>query len=271
MDTSLQASQVSIPSQGYTPAGSAPGSGLNVVCLGDSITADVADVDLGSRTGWIDQLQSAYPGATFANDGVCGNTLEQMASRQSALAAPVAGDTNVMIVWGGTNDLFSQELSGQAPDAAPVVNALATVVGNAEAAGWDTYVVSTLPRWCTPQDVTDALNAGARTLVDAAHFVDLAPLFQNSNGTANTSLYYETNTTGQWTHPDQQGDNLISAAMSKVISSVAGVPGDATGAGSLASLSAAQGFGTVATGAAGAGSSFTWAPPSQSQMLAPGY
>jgi hypothetical protein len=54
--------------------------------------------------------------------------------------------------------------------------------------------------------------------------------------------------------------------MSKVVQSMTSVGNDASGAGSLASLATAQGFGTVAV----AGSSFTWTPPSQPQALAGG-
>jgi lysophospholipase L1-like esterase len=240
---------------------------LNIVCLGDSITADVADVTCGTKTGWIDQLQAAFPGDTFTNAGVPGNNLEMMSTRLQNYSI-VPGQDNVMVIWGGTND-FAPGGGGPfaATAAAPVVNALATVVAKAEAAGWDAYVVSMLPRCCDPQAVADAYNAGARTLVDAAHFIDLAPLFQNTDGTANTSLYFETNTTGQWTHPDQQGDDLIASAMFKVVQSMTGVPSDVSGAGSLASLSAASGFGTVVTPA---GSTFTWTPTAQAQTLASG-
>jgi lysophospholipase L1-like esterase len=185
-------------------------SELNIVALGDSITYDV-----NHATGWVAQLQAMFPGAQITNAGVPSDTLEQMAVRMQNYT-PEPGKLNIMIIWGGTNDLASIG-PGDTPDL------LSSLVTQANNDGWQTWVVNTLPRWCfslsevagfdaSEQNVVTSLDA--QSAVPENQYIDMYSHFLTSSGTVNTSLYNES---PEYTHPNAQGDAVITGVMSGYI------------------------------------------------------
>jgi lysophospholipase L1-like esterase len=175
---------------------------LNIVALGDSITYSV-----NHATGWVTQLQSMFPDATITNAGVSGNTLSQMEVRMQSYT-PEAGKENIMIIWGGTNDL----LAGTDPAAA--ASELASLVSEAKSEGWVTWVVDALPRTDVSQTNIEQFDVDVYTTVAADRFIDMYSYFTSSLNSPVTSLYSSDDV-----HPGTTGDKLIASVMAADIES----------------------------------------------------
>jgi len=177
-------------------------SDLNIVALGDSITYSV-----NHATGWVSQLQSMFPDARIVNAGVPGDTLSGMAVRMQSYV-PEAGKQNIMIIWGGTNDL----LSGSDP--ATAAAALAGLVGEAKSEGWETWVVDALPRDDVGQAYIQQFDSDAYATVSADRFIDMYSYFTSFTGASETSLYCSDEV-----HPNSAGDARIVSVMAADIES----------------------------------------------------
>jgi len=116
----------------------------NVVCEGDSETASSFNRENRSYPAMLED--SLGPSYRVSNFGAPGQQVSTMLANRAANIDPLlnAGSrTNVLIVWGGTNDLSSQG-GNQTP-----AQAWARLVSYGQAAravGWKTLLVSTLPR-----------------------------------------------------------------------------------------------------------------------------
>jgi len=171
---------------------------LDIVALGDSITYSINHSD-----GWVAQLRALYPDATIINAGECADTLSQMEARMQSYV-PVAGKRNIMIIWGGTNDL----LLGSDP--ATAASDLASLVNEAKAEGWETWVVDALPRADVSQEAVQQFDSDVFGAVAADRFIDMYSYFTSGTGAADTALYAES---PKYVHPNAQGDALIASVM----------------------------------------------------------
>jgi lysophospholipase L1-like esterase len=139
-----------------------PLSGANLVADGDSLTAGA-----GGETPYTDflpiYLRRSVPGWTITNLGIGGQTMTSMVANAAANVDPlfVAGEPNVVIVWGGSNDI-----AGGAT-ATTVYNQYVTYCTARRAKGFKCIVATMIdrPSFATQKNALNALLLG-----DATHF-----------------------------------------------------------------------------------------------------
>ena len=215
----------------------------NLMCDGDSLTygyGSRANRSYPSQLGLSSSIQ-------VWNLGLAGQTMASMVTVAATLVDPnfVSGQTNVLVIWGGTNDLFG----GTAP--ATVYADLSSYISARCSAGWNKIAVLTcLPRTgdnetnrATYNSLITANTAGADVVVDVASNSDL------SNDTNGTYFYTDD------THLTAAGYAIVAGMVSSAIDGYFGGSTTATGAATLGALVAAGtgSFLTIGTGAA------TWA------------
>lgn len=102
---------------------------------------------VGSIGGLTYPRQSAYsfnPALTSINPAVSGWKLSQLDGNASSRVDPYynpGSKVEVLVIWGGTNDIALEGVSGTT-----AYNRLKTYCANRRAVGWKTIVVSMLPR-----------------------------------------------------------------------------------------------------------------------------
>lgn len=168
-----------------TPPATAPPTGgepdcsvlCNIAMEGDSLT-----VGLGSR------LCDAVKTGNCINSGIVGRRVDEMivTARSDVDNQVGPGDHDVLILWGGTNDLWQKFHSPDpATNAAAIYENIKTFVAERRAAGWDHVYVMTLPPMNPTYVVgTEPLNelirrneAGANGILDVGADPRLANAF----------------------------------------------------------------------------------------------
>lgn len=74
---------------------------MHILFLGDSLTYGY-DVRYG--LGWVELLMKHYPHCTFANAGLCGDTVQGMLYRYEERYSKLSFD--ILFIMGGTNDIL---------------------------------------------------------------------------------------------------------------------------------------------------------------------
>jgi lysophospholipase L1-like esterase len=168
------------PSPPPAPAPSAappPPTGEKRVCrvaaLGDSLT------DYRSHGGgFLRHLEKRCPQSEFENFGKGGDMVNQMRRRFEAqvLPEPASRFTHV-VVFGGVNDLYSDETAGRTPQ--KIERDLGAIYEGARSKGWRVVALTVAPwggfqKWFTPKRsaATQEVNtwiksSGVETVVDA--------------------------------------------------------------------------------------------------------
>jgi lysophospholipase L1-like esterase len=122
-----------------------PLSGRQIVCDGDSLTQGLGLADMVTQS-YPAQLSTLHPSqARVRNFGYWGQRLTTMTADAVVQIDTLYGGVytaNLIVVWGGTNDIV---VDGVTP--ATTYARLKTYVNARKAAGWQVVVVTMLPRW----------------------------------------------------------------------------------------------------------------------------
>jgi lysophospholipase L1-like esterase len=142
------------------PSLAPPRRPCRVAALGDSLT----DYRSGGG-GYLRWLEQRCPESEFVNYGKGGDMVNQMRRRfEAEIAAAPPGRFTHLIVFGGVNDLYSDETAGRSN--AKIQRDLAAIYERAHARGLRVVAITVAPwggfsRWYTPRRgaATDELNA----------------------------------------------------------------------------------------------------------------
>ena len=167
------------PAPAPTTTGSEPDCGVscNIVMEGDSLT-----VGLGNR------LCSAYQTGNCVNSGIVGRRVDEMrvTARSDVDNQLGSGNNDVVILWGGTNDLWQKFHSPDAAtNAVAIYQQIVAFVQERRDAGWDRVYVMTLPPMNQAfvvgteplNDLIRANSAGADGVIDVGTDPRLADPF----------------------------------------------------------------------------------------------
>lgn len=157
---------------------------VNIVAVGDSITDH----------HWTEYLEAALPDAVATPDGTGGADLDIISlSVYSAAPDPNASE-NIMILWGGSNDLAE----GRSPEEA--FEKLQYLVDYASASGFTVWAPTALDRFdvgAATADGIDAYNDYLRTSLENAVVIDMAAAYDAYPGAS--ALYQDK------VHPNDAG------------------------------------------------------------------
>lgn len=150
----------------------APAATLNLVFLGDSLTKGVPHLN-GEVDTYPFKVSQQFPGSTYVKLGYAGQPTDFLMVHLDAFLFGLVDTsaTNVLVVWGGTNDCALEPL----PCAEPVYTRLCYIANTAHAAGWWKVVVVTL-------------IARGTTFIDAQH----QQQFEQNRSTLNKLLLQST-------------------------------------------------------------------------------
>jgi lysophospholipase L1-like esterase len=195
------------------------GAALNVATVGDSITEGT-----GVLARWSDSLtvtkRSPFSISNMGIDSQGLNTTISSESSMTAIATAsvdslyVPGIANVIVLWGGTNDMAT---SGRTP--AQLYADVQTYVAARKAIGWKVVIVPNLSRNGddTDQQTYNSLVSGGSTFYDA--LVSL-PSTLVANGAYSNTTYFQAG----GIHPTQFSDlAIIAPAISVAIDSLLGL------------------------------------------------
>lgn len=131
-----------------------------VAALGDSLT----DYRSGGG-GYLRVLEKRCPQSEFVNYGKGGDMVNQMRRRfeREILPLPAQSFTH-LIVFGGVNDLYSDETAGRTPEKVQVD--LSAIYGAARTRGWRVVALSVAPWGGFKRWFTDKRSASTRALND---------------------------------------------------------------------------------------------------------
>ena len=157
---------------------------VNIVAVGDSITDH----------HWTTALEAALPDAVITPAGVGGADLDVIALDVYVSAPDPNASENIMILWGGSNDLAE----GRDPEDA--FGKLQYLVDYASASGWEVWAPTALDRFdvsALEAQGIDAFNETIRTSLENAFVIDMAAAYDNHPGAA--ALYQDQ------VHPNDAG------------------------------------------------------------------
>jgi len=187
----------------------------NVALIGDSIT------DYRSfGGGYVRYLEERCPRSRFANFAKGGAMVNQMRARfETELAHEARGTFSHVVIFGGVNDLYSDETAGRTP--AKIEADLGAVYAGARALGARVVALTVAPwggftRWFTPHraQTTRELNAWIREQtadgsVDAV--VDAFALLSCGDADRLCERYERSRPDGL--HPGKAGHEVLGAAL----------------------------------------------------------
>lgn len=221
----------------------------NLVGAGDSITH-------GQTPGSISYLTVINPTGvwTFKNEGIDGNTVASMIGQGPTLDGDlVGGETNVLVVWAGTNDMGNV---GNTPST--TFSNLVTYCRARQAAGWIVLVVPMMSRTGTNPvggETMDADKSAYNASISAnwrtfsSGLVALPPVLTADGGFANTANFLD------GIHPTQAAvTNLIAPAIQLSVNKLGGptmglaVVNTASGGGAGSTLAPISGVFSSTTG-----------------------
>jgi lysophospholipase L1-like esterase len=145
-----------------------------VAALGDSLT----DYRSGGG-GYLRVLEKRCPESEFVNFGKGGDMVNQMRRRfEAEIASDPAARFTHLVVFGGVNDLYSDETAGRSN--AKIERDLSAIYARAHSQGWRVVAVTVAPwggfsRWFTPKrgaatkDLNAWIEAGPADAVVDAH------------------------------------------------------------------------------------------------------
>lgn len=197
------------------------GTLLNVVCVGDSITYGFGVTTPWSQSLSLTQSPSSVSNLGIPNQGIglalaakTAGTINSMISMISTSLAPLFVPTarNVVVIWGGSNDI----VNGGGTPAQAYADAK-TYAAAAKAFGFRVVLVPALSRNPNDSDMQtlDALYTADHSFVDA---LVVLPASLVANGAfANTTFFIDS------IHPTQFSDTtIIAPAVSAAINGVTG-------------------------------------------------
>jgi lysophospholipase L1-like esterase len=186
---------------------------------GDSLTAGLVGNVFADAKTFSEVVLLAQANRTRAyNFGVSGQTCTQMAADAATQVDPFfdAGhDRNVLVVWGGTNDMTLVASNPTAP-----FNALKSYCLARRAVGWKVVVLTCLPRGTAGQFETDRQAFNAAILGDASFYDALADVGTNATigepGDQNNTTYYF----GDKIHLTKAGHAIVAPMVAAAIDSL---------------------------------------------------
>ena len=165
-------------------------AGCNYVMEGDSITFNLSQ--------WLwPKFCTDVSAATCVNSGISGHRIDQMmeTARNDVDVHLGSGSNDVLIFWGGTNDLWQKFHSEDpAEGARGAYESTKAYIAERRAKGWDYVVILThppmnqdiVPGWETLNELIRNNEAGADTIIDVAPDPKLAdpfdPVMKSTDG-----------------------------------------------------------------------------------------
>lgn len=192
-------------------------SGKKINCIGDSITAG----NTGGATPWTTQLQTNY-GCTVRNYGVSGCTLQDNASQWSIYYRypSMDNDADIVIVWGGWNDINIGLPLGVFADriSTSFYGALHLILSGLQSKylGKKIFV-------CTLLDTTHSystVNTFNNAVREVAEYYSISVIDMSKNlGINARNVDVKTNYIPDGTHPNTAGNRIVADVIAKFINS----------------------------------------------------
>lgn len=163
----------------------------NIVAVGDSLV----------HHAWTVPLENSLPNSVVLMAGEGGSGLDKITANVNLYAPDPKAGKNVMLIWGGTNDLHS------GTDPTKAFSKLEDAVDTARAKGFEPWVVTALPRGDMEPSLTEAYNNEIRSSLKDARVIDVAANIQSTPG-GSLSLY-----TGDSVHLNDLGMSLATQSI----------------------------------------------------------